>query len=139
MGKGKCKQLSTEEQQDRAAARRRADGRADGTGSVAVGGAGAGAGAGGPRKRTHKQKGAGTIVKSRGTVTNAGITMKDWQRTPKQLVHEFCQSQKRPRPFFNRAQAPPGKFRFRVCLPDPKKKEKNIDVATAQFFGSKPV
>ena len=40
------------------------------------------------RARGHKQKGAGTVMKSRGEITVSGIVMKEWQRTPKQLLQE---------------------------------------------------
>ena len=40
----------------------------------------------------------GGMVTASGPVQNGSITMKEWQRTPKQLVSEYCQSQKRPRP-----------------------------------------
>ena len=40
----------------------------------------------------------GGMVTAGGPVQNGSITMKEWQRTPKQLVSEYCQAQKRPRP-----------------------------------------
>jgi len=52
-----------------------------------------------PQKaRGHRQKGAGTVVTSRGEVTAGGMVLKEWMRTPVQLLHEWSQSQKRPRP-----------------------------------------
>lgn len=38
--------------------------------------------------------------------------MKEWQRTPLQLVREYCQKQKRPMPQLLGASAPPGRFAF---------------------------
>lgn len=38
--------------------------------------------------------------------------MKEWQRTPLQLVREYCQRQKRPMPQLLNDRAPPGKFAF---------------------------
>ena len=40
----------------------------------------------------------GGVVTSRGEVTHGGVTMKEWQRTPKQLINEYCQKEKRPKP-----------------------------------------
>ena len=34
--------------------------------------------------------------------------MKEWQRTPVQLVQEYCQRQKRPKPVFQNDRAPAG-------------------------------
>ena len=48
--------------------------------------------------RGHRQKGAGTTQTGKGTIVVSGVAMKEWQRTPKQLVHEYCQRQKRPKP-----------------------------------------
>lgn len=42
--------------------------------------------------------------------------MKEWQRTPAQLVQEYCQKQKRPKPLFQNDRAPPGRFWFLVSL-----------------------
>ena len=38
--------------------------------------------------------------------------MKEWQRTPVQLVQEYCQRQKRPKPVFQNDRAPAGSFWF---------------------------
>ena len=38
--------------------------------------------------------------------------MKEWQRTPLQLVREYCQKQKRPMPQLLNASAPSGRFAF---------------------------
>ena len=68
--------------------------------------------------------------------------MKEWQRTPKQLVHEYCQKQKRPRPWYNKANGKPAKpggsgtCRVWLTLPDPKKKEKSLKFLTEQGFKS---
>ena len=71
--------------------------------------------------------------------------MKEWQRTPVQLVQEYCQKQKRPKPLFNTDRAPPGKFWYlefltglcisiRVILPDPKNREKDLVFASTESF-----
>lgn len=36
--------------------------------------------------------------------------MKEWQRTPSQLVQEYCQKQKRPKPLFQNDRAPRAAF-----------------------------
>ena len=42
--------------------------------------------------------------------------MKEWQRTPSQLVQEYCQKQKRPKPIFQDSRAPPGKYWYSCRL-----------------------
>lgn len=41
--------------------------------------------------------------------------MKEWQRTPLQLVREYCQKQKRPMPQLLNASAPSGRFAFALA------------------------
>ena len=36
------------------------------------------------RARGHRQKGSGTVMVSRGTISTHGVTMAEWQKTPKQ-------------------------------------------------------
>ncbi|KAF1336029.1 Atp-dependent RNA helicase, partial [Globisporangium splendens] len=62
------------------------------------------------RQPGHRQRGAGTITVSRGEVERQGVLVKEWQRTPMQLLHEYCQSKKRRNPFYPSAKAPEGKF-----------------------------
>lgn len=40
-----------------------------------------------------------------------GVLCKEWQRTPVQLLHEYCQSKKRRNAFYPNAKAAEGKFR----------------------------
>eukprot|EP00939_MAST-03C_sp_MAST-3C-sp1_P002717 g2717.t1 len=93
------------------------------------------------RAKGHRQKGAGTVLKSRGTVVHGGIQMAEWQRSPKQLVHEMCAGLKRPRPQWRNVKGTPeGRFRFRVVLPDPKqKREKDLVFTPTQSYDSKAV
>lgn len=84
-----------------------------------------------PKKRPpkgHRQKGAGTVVVSKGEVKRDGLEIKEWQQTPKQLLMNYCKAEKRPLPrYVAAAGAPAGKFLMRVILPDPKdQKEKDI-------------
>lgn len=70
--------------------------------------------------------------------------MKEWQRTPSQLVQEYCQKQKRPKPLFQNDRAPPGRvwsycsesviYSIRVVLPDPKNKEKDLVFSSTDSF-----
>jgi len=69
----------------------------------------------------HRQKGAGSVVSSKGEIVVGGLQMKEWQRTPVQLLSEFAQRQKRPRPRYDTVRADSGKKRFRVVLQDAKK------------------
>jgi hypothetical protein len=123
MGK-KQKQLSPEEQRERAEARRIANGVADGTSDNSAfkgtcnkcGKQGhraadcTGASGGGNAKpepaakvgKGHKQSGAGAVLTARGPVeTKCGVVKKDWQRLPSQMLHEFCQREKRPNPIYH--------------------------------------
>ena len=113
MGK-KQKQLSSEEQRERAEARRLANGIADGhhiapSRGAKSGKAGIVAGDTNTMVKTgkgHKQRGAGSVLTSRSPVeTRSGIMKKDWQRLPTQLLSEWCQREKRPRPAYNRARS----------------------------------
>ncbi len=131
MGKGKKqKQLSPEEQRERAEKRRIANGGAPpGDKSSAPGGGG------GRRARGHRQKGGGTVMKSRGDITVSGVVMKEWQRTPKQLLHEWAQKQKRPRPQYQtRPAKPASQHRVSVYLLDKKNKERSLRATPDQSF-----
>lgn len=76
----------------------------------------------------HRQKGAGTMVVSKGPVQRDGLELKDWQKSPKQLLSEYCKAEKRPAPrYVGSGPAQPNKFLLRVILPDPKdQKEKDL-------------
>ena len=89
--------------------------------------------------RGHRQKGAGTTQTGKGTIVVSGVAMKEWQRTPKQLVHEYCQRQKRPKPRYYQDNGKPapggsGGNRARLVLPDPKNPEKSLKFLTEQGF-----
>ena len=79
------------------------------------------------------------MATSKGVVSHAGVTMAEWQRSPKQLLHELCQSKKRPKPIWRNVRGTTqGKFRFRVVLPDPKKvRERDLVFTPSQTFSSK--
>lgn len=63
----------------------------------------------------------GGIVKARGPTQVGDYVLKEWQRLPKQLLGEYCQKQKLPRPIFPQAKCEdPSKFRSRVVIPDAK-------------------
>ena len=131
MGKGKKqKQLSPEEQRERAERRRMANGGAppeDRQKSSAAPGK--------KKPRGHRQKGAGSTLTSRGDITVSGVVIKEWQRTPKQLLHEWTQKQKRPRPRYEQRPAKPAHMhRVSVYLADPKKKERSLRFTPDQSF-----
>lgn len=66
-----------------------------------------------------------------------GVLCKEWQRTPMQLLHEFCQSKKRKNAFYARAKAKDqDKFRMRCVLPDAKDSSKDLSFCPAQEFDS---
>eukprot|EP00946_MAST-07B_sp_MAST-7B-sp1_P000372 g372.t1 len=132
MGKGKKqKQLSPEEQRERAERRRMANGGAPPGDQSSS----SGAAKGGKRSRGHRQKGGGTVMKSRGDITVSGVVMKEWQRTPKQLLHEWTQKQKRPRPQYQmRPAKPPSHHRVSTYLLDKKNKERSLRFTPDQSF-----
>lgn len=83
------------------------------------------------RGRGGTRRGAGNtrIVSSRGDIKAGGITIKEWQRTPVQLLHEYAQHEKRPKPRFDPLRAEEkGKKKFRVVLQDPKKPGSDKDL-----------
>lgn len=71
--------------------------------------------------RGHRQKGAGTVAISKGEVTVAGITMKDWMKTPQTLLLEYTVHNKRPKPRYDQLAADRDGTRFRVVLQDQKR------------------
>ena len=93
------------------------------------------------KARGHRSKGAGTVQVSRGEITVSGIQMKEWQRTPKQLLNEYTQSQKRPRPIYHilrRAGGTAHKHWSRVVLRDKKGiKERDLLYEPQQHSDSK--
>eukprot|EP00948_MAST-09A_sp_MAST-9A-sp1_P001859 g1859.t1 len=125
------------------------------------------AASGGKKKRKargHRQKGAGTVLKSRGEVTRQGLQLKEWQRTPKQLLLEYTQKEKKPKPRYyearsnnerqhytqsNDASWQTGRqssssstmssagLRYRVVLPHPKEKSKNESFCPKESFHDK--
>ena len=75
-------------------------------------------------------------------MTVGSLTLKDWQRTPVQLLQEFARRDRRPRPKYsklrNRPGDPPGQIRFRVILQDQKKPgtDKDLLFLPSQGFKS---
>lgn len=80
-----------------------------------------------PKKaKGHRQRGAGTVVTSKGpremSVGDVNIVLREWQKLPSTILHEHCQSAKRPKPKFTELKkCPPGRHKFRVILQDPKR------------------
>ncbi|CAD7923926.1 unnamed protein product [Amoebophrya sp. A120] len=77
---------------------------------------------GGKKPKGHRQRGGGTVVADKGPVTTSdGIALKSWQRLPSQVLLEWTQKQKRPKPRYVTAKAfQPDTFRKRCILPDVK-------------------
>lgn len=58
----------------------------------------------------HKQRGAGAVLSASGPVeTRSGVVKKDWQRLPTQLLLEWTQREKRPKPQYYHARPNGGK------------------------------
>ncbi|CAK0869099.1 unnamed protein product [Prorocentrum cordatum] len=76
-----------------------------------------------------KRGGAGTEYKEAPPEEKKdGTIVKAWQRMPTQLLHEWAQAQKRPKPCYNKAWAyDKSKCRMKVILPDPKDPAKNLE------------
>ncbi|KAF7457154.1 putative ATP-dependent RNA helicase DHX34 [Cryptosporidium felis] len=51
--------------------------------------------------------------------------MKPYMRTPKLLLNNYCQKEKRPKPVYRRLVGTKGMFRYAVVLNDPKGREEN--------------
>ncbi len=93
------------------------------------------AGVSGVGKR--KLRRLGGVVAARGPRMVGDVEVKEWQRLPRQLLQQYCQKQKRPRPRYSRARCDkPGMFRSRVVLPDPKSKEKDVVLCPDEPRGS---
>ncbi|KDO33210.1 hypothetical protein SPRG_02022 [Saprolegnia parasitica CBS 223.65] len=85
------------------------------------------------RARGHRQKGAGTVATSRGEQVRQGVSCKEWQRTPMQLLREYCQSVKRQQPHFHEVHTnSDAEFRIRCILPDAKSRDKDLIFCPAQ-------
>lgn len=62
---------------------------------------------------------------------------KEWQRTPQQLLHEFCQAKKRRNAYYARTRSrDEAKFRMRCVLPDAKDSSKDLSFCPEQEFDS---
>ncbi|KAE9074349.1 DExH-box ATP-dependent RNA helicase [Phytophthora fragariae] len=89
------------------------------------------------RQPGHRQRGAGTVSVSKGESLRQGVLCKEWQRTPQQLLHEFCQAKKRRGAFYPRAKSRDDtKFRVRCVLPDAKDSSKDLSFCPEQEFDS---
>ncbi|KAF4041381.1 Oligonucleotide/oligosaccharide-binding (OB)-fold [Phytophthora infestans] len=87
------------------------------------------------RQPGHRQRGAGTVSVSKGDTMRQGVLCKEWQRTPMQLLLEFCQSKKRRNAFYARARSKDSaKFRMRCVLPDDKDNSKDLSFCPEQEF-----
>eukprot|EP00924_Labyrinthula_sp_SR-Ha-C_P014588 augustus_masked-scaffold_34-processed-gene-2.32-mRNA-1 protein AED:0.32 eAED:0.32 QI:0/-1/0/1/-1/1/1/0/1354 len=84
---------------------------------------------------TRKQK--PNVIKSRPDRTRAGVSVKEWQRTPKQLLYQYCQKVKRPKPMFFTSTGVKGDFKTRVVLKDIKNKAKDIVISTDEYYKGK--
>ncbi|GAB5359363.1 hypothetical protein AAMO2058_000537600 [Amorphochlora amoebiformis] len=69
----------------------------------------------------------GGVVASRGPREINGVVIREHERFPKQLIHEYCQRQKRPKPRYQRCRCDvKDMFRSRIVLPDSKNESKDI-------------
>eukprot|EP01035_Chromulina_nebulosa_P035295 gene35295-47426_t len=85
----------------------------------------------------HRQRGAGTVITAKPpVVTSDGVVLKAHERLPMQLLHEYCQREKRPSPKY--IPSPPGR-RFNVILEDSKNSKYDLAFCPVQSFDSDAV
>ena len=71
-----------------------------------------------------------------------GLIVKTHEKLPSQMLGEWCQREKRPKPRWHPAKpAPPGKHRSRCIVPDPKRRGSEHDLAfcPAEAFPSESI
>lgn len=80
-----------------------------------------------------KRGGAGTVYADKPAQEKAdGTVVKSHQRMPTQLLQEWAQREKRPKPWYSSVRPwERGKFRQKVYLEDPKKKEASLEFTAA--------
>ena len=77
--------------------------------------------------RGHRQRGAGTIITAKAPITTAdGITLRLHERLPSQLLHEYCQKEKRALPKYIMESAGGGAKCFKVILEDAKNSKNDL-------------
>eukprot|EP01031_Cornospumella_fuschlensis_P048858 gene48858-59824_t len=97
-----------------------------------------------PIAKGHRQRGAGTVITAKpALVTKDGITLKPHEKLPFQLLHEFCQRNKRPSPKYSRVaktavdrESDDETFRVRVVLEDTKNSKNDLIFCPVQSFPS---
>eukprot|EP01039_Chlorochromonas_danica_P005004 gene5004-5495_t len=95
-----------------------------------------------PIARGHRQRGAGTVITAKAAVTTTdGITLKPHERLPFQLLHEFCQREKRPNPKYQACPVhdSPGMKRMRVILEDSKNSKNDLTFSPVQAFETESI
>ena len=84
-----------------------------------------------------KVKGAGSVRTAKADFTKDGLLIKEWQKTPKQLLAEYCQTHNKEfkRPKYKKiACHTPGRVLVRVILNSHDKPEKDVIVVPKQGF-----
>lgn len=77
--------------------------------------------------RGHRQRGAGTVITAKAPVMTAdGIVLRLHERLPSQLLHEYCQKEKRALPKYSLDSAKGGSKCFRVVLADAKNSKNDL-------------
>eukprot|EP00522_Entomoneis_paludosa_P010319 CAMPEP_0172441418 /NCGR_PEP_ID=MMETSP1065-20121228/1967_1 /TAXON_ID=265537 /ORGANISM="Amphiprora paludosa, Strain CCMP125" /LENGTH=1439 /DNA_ID=CAMNT_0013190781 /DNA_START=22 /DNA_END=4341 /DNA_ORIENTATION=- len=78
----------------------------------------------------HKQKGASgqtaLVDKKAQTTQVGGTSIQTWQKLPSALLTEFAKKEKFLKPKFKALDDKPGKYKYRVILPDPKDSKKDL-------------
>lgn len=88
-----------------------------------------------PKKipRGHKQKGSGNVIvlSKPSVVTNDGVVIKSFEKLPCQILHEYCQKEKRSLPRYKPITPA---CRYQITLEDAKNIKNNLVLSTNQSF-----
>lgn len=83
----------------------------------------------------HNQESTTTTTTGKERDGSSFIDIKLFQRMPKQILHQYCQKNRRPRPCYNMASpSTAGMFRSTVMLPDSKNYLKTLKFATRECW-----
>ena len=103
--------------------------------ALAASAAGGVPGADVPKPPKRKMQRGGVVATEKPPQQIGTTVVAQWQRTPMQLLNEYCQREKRPKPHFNEAACrEPGKTRASVGVPDAKSKVKDLFFVSDQCF-----
>eukprot|EP01083_Nonionella_stella_P191282 708121_1 len=98
------------------------------------------------KRRNRPKKHKNQPIKARDARTVGNTVVAEWQRLPAQLLREYCQKQKRPRPqFFTKLKKDPESkdensdrmFTCNLFMPDPKNDKNSLRFYTKECFATR--